>query len=539
MKPGQGGRVGWPSWVLLAVFLVVGWAFACSDRFLNDEGLLTHLFASLTHRAFAAAFFLQKTRPPLSALYAPMASLGVQPFLVAHVVVAGVGVLALASTAAALGHRRPWIPAAVLACSPLYLGAAAAGVSNTDAVAGLAVAGWLWSRGRPTATAVLLGTLVFVRAELAVAVGLYAGAMLKERRWAAVLGLGAFGIAYGLAGAIYHGDLLWVLHFPPALPEPMPDNPHWQTHSGRPELATVLGALLAISPALPLCALICVRELSDWERLGAAFVVCFATALLVLPQWRVFNFDLAPRYLLPMLPFAALLIGRATEAFFLTGAPKRSGVGTAWLAVLAILAFTASRQGAHASALVAVGVISSAVALAWARFPGAGQVVVLGLVAVGPVAFDDGAKIDREAMAPHLGELVDRLEELEVDEPRPVYTNEPLLAVYLRRTGTLPWAQVHYLVQADQRYELEALANPDNGQQDALWRALQHDFYGEPVRPGQLTPESAPADAIFALTKDERLPLVLPPEIWEERLRVLYPGYGTIVAELEPEAEAR
>lgn len=517
--------------VLVVYAAIVAWALA-TDAFLHDEGLLTHLFAAITARDFPAAFFLQKTRPPISAIYAPFAAWGFTPFFVAHAVVGAVGIAMLRSAAIALGHKLPNVVAACVALSPLFVGGAVAGLSNTDAVAGLCAFAWLHAaRRRELAAAGLVGALVFVRSELAVLAIVLAARAVLTRRWAVLPALAAFGVAYGLAGAIYHGDLLWQLRFPPALPEAMPGNPYWESHSGRVEVDDFVGTAVAITPLVPVLALVSWRWLNDLERIGIAFVVLFAGALVVLPMWRVFNFDQTPRYLLPVLPFVALAVGRVLERWW-AGDVEVRRADTPVLAATAGLALAGALAAPHPTGLAAVGVVALALALARA---GRGRVAVtlaLALVLLGPMAFDDGAQIDRRSNAPHLTEMIDRLRELP-SPPRDVYTNEPLLAVYLDRHDLLPSTRVHYLVQADQSFELDRLANADNGQRDALWAALAHDFYGEPVLPDALRPDAIEDGSIFALRLDARLDLALPPDVWDRHLVELHPGYGTVIARFE------
>ena len=518
--------------LVLAVYAALVAGALATDAFLHDEGLLTHLFAAITARDFPAAFFLQKTRPPISALYAPFAAWGFTPFFIAHAVVGAVGIVALRGAAVALGHRLPNLVAAVLAASPLFYGGAVAGLSNTDAVAGCCVVAWLWAgRKHEVAAAVILGALVFVRAELAVLVVIVAAYAVATRKWRVLAGLPAFGVVYGLAGAAYHGDMLWQLHFPPALPDAMPGNPYWETHTGEASATDLVGTAVALTPAMPLLVLTQWSRLSTLERLGLAFVVAFTVALAVLPMWRVFNFDQSPRYLLPVVPFVALAVGRVVEAW-LDGPPTRRAETPA-LAAVAGLALAGALDAPHPTGLAAVGVAALALAAARAgrgasASPGLRAAVAIpaALVVLGPLSFADGAKIDRHTTAPHLGEMVDRLRELP-PAPRHVYTNEPLLSVYLARTQAVPWAEVHFIVQADQRFELERLANPDNGQRSALWAALRHGFYGTPVEPDPGTVEPG---SIFALRKDGRLDLALPPEVWDAHLTVLHPGYGTVIA---------
>jgi hypothetical protein len=464
-------------------------------------------------------------------LYAPFAAWGFTPFFVAHVVVGAAGIVMLRAAAIAMGHRLPNAVASMLALSPLFIGGAVAGLSNTDAVVGACAYAWLHARGRDVAAAVVVGVLVFVRAELFVLAVVLAGHAMLRRRFVVLAGLAAFGVVYGLLGAVYHGDMLWPLRFPPALPEAMPGNPYWETHSGTAGTSDLVRTAVAITPLVPAVALVSWRRLAVVERIGIVFVVIFVVAIVVMPMWRVFNFDQSPRYLLPVLPFVALAIGRVLEGWW-SGDGSLRRVETPALAAAAGLALAGAMDAPHPTGLIAVGVVASALAVARS---GRGRVAVgiaWVLALLGPQAFDDGGKVDRRSNAPHLSEMIDRLRELP-DAPRDVYTNEPLLAVYLERNDLLPWARIHYLVQADQSFEIDTLANPHNGQREALWAALEHDFYGTPVRAHALRPEAIAQGSIFALRLDARLDLALPPEIWDPHLVVMHPGYGTTIARFE------
>ena len=80
--------------VVLGVFFALAGNALQEGRYLHDEGLLTHLFALVTARAPAAGLFLQKSRPPISALYAPVAG-SLDLFFWAHITVGALGIVAL------------------------------------------------------------------------------------------------------------------------------------------------------------------------------------------------------------------------------------------------------------------------------------------------------------------------------------------------------------------------------------------------------------------------------------------------------------
>ncbi len=521
---------GWPALllVLAAFFGLAGYALE-QGQFLHDEGLLTHLFAHVTARDPAAGFFLQKSRPPISALYAPLSG-SLDVFFWAHIVVGGMGIAALWMAARALGHEQPVIAPAILALSPLYIGGSVAGLSNTDVVAGACLFAWLYARERKVTAAAVLGVLPWIRAEIGVLCIIVVIDAARRKSWKELAALPAFGIAYGLAGIAYHHDPVWFLHYPPALPEPMPGNPFWAEHGGTVSVPDLVAPAVALTPLMPALVWLRWRGLRELERLGLWFCVAFALALVVLPAWQVFNFDQSPRYLLPVVPFVALALGRALgEAAVQETVPGRFALPV--LVVLAGLAYVGAGSTPHATGLAAVGFVALALTISgtgWSRL----APVPLGVLALlGPWVFADGGRVDTASTAPHLAPMIDRLEDTVGPLPKVVYTNEPLLATALRRSGRLPNVTVFYIVQEDQRFELERLANPHVGQREALWAAMEGNAYGRPIRPDALRPDTVPVGALFALTKDARLPLVMPPERWDGLLLVVRPGYDMVISE--------
>lgn len=514
--------------VLLGVFFALAAHALHEGRYLHDEGLLTHLFALVTARAPAAGLFLQKSRPPISALYAPFSG-SLSAFFWAHIVVGAAGIVALWGAARALGHAVPLAAPAILALSPLYIGGAVAGLSNTDVVAGICVFAWLHASDRRVAAAAVLGVLPWIRAEVGVLCIVMAVWAIRRRAWKELAALPAYGALYGLAGIAYHHDPIWFLHYPPALPEPMPNNPFWAEHGGTVGIAELVGTAVALTPAMPALALCRWSGARPLERLGLTFCVAFSVALVVLPAWRVFNFDQSPLYLLPVVPFVALAVGRVVGGFMdEREEPGRFAVPA--LAVLAVLAYVGALSARHPTGLLAVTFV--AVALTAQRLNGHGLAGLLLAVpvALGPWVFGDGGKIDTRSAAPHLARMIEGLEETVGQAPKVVYTNEALLWARLQQERRLPGVTVLYIVQEDQRFELERLANDRVGQRDALWEAMTPNAYGRPIRPDALRPDTVPLGAVFALTKDARLPLVMPPARWDGMLEVVRPGYGMVIS---------
>src|SRR5262245_22003762 len=179
-SPGRSALATHPAipWVLAALMTAAGGSAIHASLFLNNEGVLTWIFAGLMGESMRDMLFFMKVRPPISLFYAPVATAGLVPFLWTHLIVAALAVPLTASLARHFGLRRPNLAAALVAVSPLFFAGAAAGVQNTDATVGLLVVAWLLVRGRPLAAGLLLGVVILGRIETALfAAGLAAYAL--------------------------------------------------------------------------------------------------------------------------------------------------------------------------------------------------------------------------------------------------------------------------------------------------------------------------------------------------------------------------
>jgi len=526
------------AWVLAAGFALAGVVDVLFDRHLHDEGQLTYLFARMTADAPIDLLFLQKSRPPISLVYAPFAAIGPGVFGVVHVIVAATAIGLLASIARSLGHRWPNLAALVLAASPMYFACAAAGVSNSDGVAVAILGVWLWHvRKRPFAGAIVLSLVPWIRAEVApLSLLLLVIASRDDRRraWSGAL---VFPLVYALVGAIVHRDPLWWAHYPPALPEPMPGHPLWAQQDGRITLASLSATMLALSPvwllAIPVDAASAGRSRLQWTWLGfAAFELGL---LLAMPRWRVFNFDLSPRYLLGVLPAFALVVSSRVEALV---EPPRNGTRVVELSVLlggAAIGFAVAAGGVHPAALAATAGVAIAIVVGRAGRVASAAIVVALLVAIGPLGFGDGTGLRRDRVAPELAEIRTRLEEDPRLHGRPIFTNAPLLASVL---PIGPYGRVHYIVQADQLHEIVTLTNPNNGQRERVLAAMSQQMYGIPMLADAFVPGDLPADAVLVLVEDPRLELVMPAQVWSKALVVHSSSERVRIAELRPRKDA-
>jgi hypothetical protein len=514
-------------WILAATFAALGTADVLAGTHLHDEGQLTLLFARLLGDAPLDVFFWQKSRPPISLLYAPFAALGPTAFGIAHVVVAALGIVALARIAAHLGQRWPNVAALVLAASPLYFACAASGVSNSDGVALALVGAWSWhARGRVATGAFVLGMVPWVRAELAplvLALAIVCPREQRRRAWPAIV---AFGVAYGLMGAVFHRDALWWAYYPPALPTPMANHPLWATQDASLDAAEIAATLLALSPAWLLAIPWRGGAAPKLQWVWLGFAAFELGVLLAMPRWRAFNFDLSPRYLLGVVPGVALAASWAIATLGESSSWRTRAVELGVLLGGAAFALAAAAQDRHPTALAAMAMVAAAVAIGRAGHGGAAAIVAVGLVLVGPFGFADGSKLATWRTSPELLLAERRLAEDPALATRPVYTNLPLLAARLRDRS------VHYIVQTDQLHEIVTLTNPTNGQRARVLAALERGFFGTPVFPGAMVPEQLPVDALLLLQDDPRLSAVLPPATWEPALRILSQSPTLRIAEL-------
>lgn len=497
---------------LTLAYVAFGLIFVRTGYTLHDEGLLTHYWASWARQDFVPVFFFQKVKPVLAALYAPFSAGGVRATMVAHVIVASTSIPMIASTARALGHRLPNLPAVILALSPIFFFGGSAGLSNIDGLVGVLLVFYLLSAWRrPVLAGMVTGLLPWVRFELAVfsfVIGLYAVVWKRDR--ALLLGLVIFPLLYGLLGALYHHDLLWIAHFPPSAPYD-PSNPIWQFEKIGPQY--FLEPALALSPAAALVVALHMSRLRRIERVALVYGLAATATVQILPIFKIGNFGAAPRYSIHVLPALALLLSRAVEPWW---DGERLPPGRLFV-VLAVAAWMATRQ---ADPRVVVGLLVAYGALgtvAWLR-PGALAVMLVAVLSAAgpilPVRFEVGRAITASYLDPVVGWLESHPEEADV----PIYTNSQLLAPFLESRGW-PTQRIFFLTGVDMTHEA-LLVNPNNDQLERIGRLAKSDLYGRAVL-GPFSPADVPDGSLFALRMDSRLGLLLPESIWGPHLEVL------------------
>lgn len=505
---------------LTLVYVAVGVGLVWSDAYLNDEGLLTHYWGSWARQEFLAIFFFQRLRPVLAALYAPITGLGVHATLVAHVVIASLSIPLIAGTAKRLHYRLPNLAAFAVALSPILFAGAAAGLSNTDGVVGVCLTLWLLSRRQLLLAGTLAGMLPWIRFELGLFSAILAGhALLVRADRRLLLGLWIFPVLYAASGALYHGDALWFVHYPPNVGAD-PSNPMWQGQARGVRL--LLEPLLAVTPLVPLLAVLPWTRLTAMERTLLIYVVVGALVMNVFPVFQIGNFGTAPRYSLHLLPAIALLAARAVESWWDTHYPSLLRLSTMGLLTL----WLATRQESLLAVLACVGWLALLLGALRLRQASTATMLALVLVFSGPL-LGLRTEVNRTDTAPHLEATLRWLRAQPEPPTIPILTNIPILAAYL--APRVPGLDVRFMAGVDMTGD-SVLINPHNGQQQSIGR-VAHDLYGTGIFQA-VKPTDYPKGAVFVLADDPRLPTLLPEPIWGSRLQVIEEAPGHRIARL-------
>ena len=483
-------------WVIAAAFVAAGLAVIQANTFLNDEGVLTWIFAGLTSEAPLDMLFFLKARPAISLLYAPVAALGLSPFLWVHLLVAAVAVPLTASLARRFDHHRPLLPAALLALSPLYFAAAAAGVQNTDGTVGLLLVAWLMSRNFPLTAGLFLGAVVLGRIEIAFfAVVLAAYAALTPGRRRLLLGAVAIPGLYFLAGTVYHGDLLWPLHYPSSVfSNPAIGAAERAGYGG--SLRDLVSTALGLTPVVGALAWISLRGRGALENVLILAAIAFVLVIRVLPFTQLIYVDASPRYVLPALPFLCLGVGRVLESWGAKG--RRAWAAPAML--LAVVALVSLGLEARTIVLLfaAAGICVLAAAVASRSRLRAAMIVLAG-AAAGFLPLLPGTRLLLGERAQQLEQIRQWIAAAHVPRHTAVVTDRHLLGIWLAEYAPELGVEVRHLVTADMLYELKALTNPATHQLDAVF-ATSKFFYAPWILPEQVA--SLSGDTLFVMRND-------------------------------------
>ncbi len=524
--------------MLALAFCVHGVAMTRVDRFLHDEGMLTWFFAKIMAGEPIATLFFLKSRPPLSLLYAPFSGFGLDVFLWLHIAVAALAIPLAAAVARALGQAAPNLVAAAFALSPMMLAAAPSGVGNTDAITGvLLVLYLLVVRRSPGVAGVVAGMLPLVRAEISIFVLALAAYCTVAGRRRFLLGLPAFGLLLAFAGIFYHGDVLWVLHYPPTvvIPEGSTAAAFGKYGFAKDSPAQALTALLAIAPLVGLLALVPRKVLAPVERVILVAAVVFVVLIRGLPLVGLFRFDDSPRYALPLI-LGLLPLGRLANVW-----QRGTDAGIAATVVM----------GMFAALFITLDFVEdmpvlSAVIAGWAlvwlfarmrrtRLALATSVVLACTAAFLPT-FTAATKLASDRHIRHqtvFGEWVSNNRE-RLHNCR-LITNVHLLETWSRRHGLLANdVLIEHIVNRDIEGEVRTLANTTNGQYETLQTQIRQNFYGRPLPADALKPDLLTGDVVFVLRAEDRLTRVMPPAIWDPLLTTEVERDGLRIATFTP-----
>jgi hypothetical protein len=491
-------------WVIAAAFVIAGLAAIRANTFLNDEGVVTWIFAGLMSESPIDMLFFAKSRPPISLLYAPIAAVGLKPFLWAHLLLAALAIPLTAMLARDFDHDIPNLPATLVALSPLYFASAASGVQNTEATIGLLAVACLLTRHWPMSAGLLMGVVAVGRIETAVfGLAFMAYAMLTPGCRRFLVGVFVFPTILALLGALYHGDLLWPLRYPSSLysnPTIVPAERVWYVGTPRDLVYT----LLALTPVIGVLAWTSFRGQTSIERTLTIGAFAFVVVLRILPVTEVIYVDASPRYILPPLPFLCLAANRAVSRW---GRSWRGGLIGGGL-LLGITGFALAHLDDSAASLLiaAVGLCVVAAILAFVSK----RVALMTLVGASAAAMLLAMVAPREVPLFTrtnllLGDHARQLDECvrwigsNVPDRGVVVTDQHLLGIWLSERAPGIQVDVRHLVTPETLYEAQTLTNPATRQFDALFNTSRF-FYARWIFSEEIA--SLPGEVFFVLRRD-------------------------------------
>ena len=502
-------RHPWVPWIVAAAFVVAELAAIHAEIFLNSEGILTWIFAGLTRESTVDMLFFQKARPPISLLYAPVAALGLRPFFWAHALFAALAIPLSAGLARRFNHKYPNLPAALVAFSPLYFAGGASGVQNTDGTVGLLAAAWLMARKEPMAAGLVLGVVILGRVEISFfALALVAFAVLTPGYRRLPFGMLIFPAVYTLCGALYHGDVLWVLHYPQTIFRFF-EAARCDDCSGT--LNDLVTTVIGLMPAAGVLVWPWFRGRWSLENTLGIAAIAFVFMMRFLPFTQRINADVSPRYVLPALPFlcvaasravaewggswressvrGVLLIGVASLVLPWLASPVQAVVCTAIVACLipAALAFVSKRAAAVTLAAATAGMMMLAVTAA----------EVFPLLSSSRLVLGDQAK-----------QLDDCVRWIAAAHAPVVVTDEALLATWLAEQAPTLQVDVRFLVPPDMLKEVRTLTNPATHQFQTIFGTSRF-AYAHWIFVDQIT--SLPGDVLFVMRNDPARAWTRPP----------------------------
>ena len=519
--------------LMTSLFAVTGLVLVFGHFIVQDEGLSTYTFAHWLVLNPLPVLFFQKAKPVLGLMFAVPSTGGPEALLAVHVLVAALVAPMMAAVARSMGIRAPNLAALIVLVSPLFLFGAAAGISNCEGVFAVSVFLYLTlTQRRYWLAGIVLGCMPWLRYELApFSILLWLYMTLSERNRGVTFGAMIFPVLYAASGAMYHHDLLWLIHFGPTTEFPMPANPIWEVQ--RIGLRYLLVTELLVTPAIGFALAVRLSRLSRIERALVVFALASFILISFLPFLRLANFGPAARYSMQPLPIFALLSARAVEPW-LDG--TSSSPGRFYLLPVVLAAIWVGSSGPPAA--TAVPILCAYVAAAVLGSLGCGRSAVAAVVLVACI----GVALPRDDMTtpvyfrPALAWLNTHAQEV---RGATIYTNSPVMPIGIASSPKLVGFEVRFIVPPDMMWEINELSNPDNGQRNALQGMARTELFGRSVLWDEISPDSVAPNSLFLLRADPRLPLVLPAGLWAGRLEEIASGEFFTINRVVPSGAAK
>jgi len=483
----------------------------------DDEGFQAYLYTRILLEEPIAGIFVQKLKWAGTMLYLPVFGFGWKIFLVWHKVLAGAGIYLLGKATEGL-TRKGWIASLVLATSPAYIFSSMAGHSNIVGVFYAALILYLLVARRSFFWAgMALGALPWVRHEYFIFVaGLALYAVLKDRNPRFFGGLLMFPVVYLSIGAVYHGDILWWLHYLPALTTPEPTCT-WYRQWEAAYLQRLISMLGVITPAWPLLFLMSWRKKSPLEKALLISLVATFLFMFIVPFTRFLKFDHDVRYWLVFLPFLSVgaggldLSGKRRKTAYLCGGLSLVGIVLSLSDMTASLWLPVTIACTIPLLMLAVGLTLRKPVYQVAAF----LLMVVVIVVSSP---RNSPWYDHLRYRPHAG-IQQAAEWLSGDQraarARGVYTNLHQLDMFIQDEYPDSGIKINYLVQYDIQYELYHILNHDNHQYRDVLKAIGPHLFGTAAWTCQFADRRDYSGDIFVISDDYRLRVTYPDKFWQ------------------------
>ena len=522
----------WPA-IIAILFSVVATMLALSGLLMDDEALLAWLGVKSFLNDPIAMVFFQKFHPSSALLLALPTLISWHAYLMANTVMAGLTIFFLGKSSNLLGANGI-ITALVLALSPPFIVSAITGQSNTSAMFLFALALWLALKGHRARilAGLLLGFALWTRYEFAfLFTGLAFFIAFAQRDLKAALFTLVWPALYLSAGAAWHKDLLWFLHFPPAVPDLIPGTLDFSVEKMGFDTKTAYSFFAAMAMVTPAWLL----GLIGFFKCGDKRIACLGLgqlltllAMVVLPlSGHLFNFEFSDRYLMVLLPGIALgasLIGARSSKYL---AP--------FLIVAGVMLGIALRQHHPSWLLLALpfGLASVVPLIPVAKIR---TTVILIVILVGSgLLLTDQSSFKLPSLNVKRIQLANKV----VAHQKPgaaIYTNAYLLA-YTLASPNAP-SQVNFLAGYDMIYEPFVLTNHVNNQNKRWVNAVENNFYGNILWPCLAGKRPLNAGDLLALSNDKRAEVIYPIEIWKQDSEMIERVGGFEIWEVKQDIQA-